>query len=178
MTETHALRVAELPQNAATAFELTPDAEACAALAGTLGISALRKLRFAGQIRAHGKSDWLLEAHLGATVVQPCVVTLEPVTTRIDTQVRRLFLARMPEVETTEVEMTEDDNIEQLGTVIDPAAVMEEALALALPAYPRAKGADLGEAVFTEPGKAPLRDEDTRPFAGLAGLRDALKQGK
>jgi len=33
---------------------------------------------------------------------------------------------------------------------------------------------ELGEAVFAAPGTAPLRDEDTRPFAGLAGLRAAL----
>lgn len=178
MTETHALRVAELPQNTPTPFELIPDAEARAALAEELGIDALRKLRFTGRISAHGKRNWLLVGQLGATVVQPCVVTLEPVTTRIDTEVRRLFLARMPEEDAPEVEMPEDENIEPLGTTIDPAAVMAEALALALPLYPRAEGADLGEAVFTEPGKAPMRDEDIRPFAGLAGLRDALKQGK
>ena len=182
MTDTHALRVAELPQNAPTLFELTPDAEARAALAEDLGLSALRKLRFAGRITAQGKRDWLLEGELGATVVQPCVVTLEPVTTRIDTPVRRLFLAELPEdaapEDAAEVELPEDENIEALGSWIDPGAVMAEALALALPLYPRAEGADLGEAVFTEPGKAPMRDEDTRPFAGLAGLRDALKQGK
>lgn len=178
MTDTHALRVAELPQNAPTPFDLAPEADARAALAEALGLSALRKLRFTGQVQARGKRDWLLTGRLGATVVQPCVVTLEPVTTRIETEVRRLYLAEMPEVETTEVEMAEDDTIDELGAWIDPATVMEEALALALPQYPRKDDADLGEAVFTEPGKAPLRDEDTRPFAGLAGLRDALKQGK
>jgi uncharacterized metal-binding protein YceD (DUF177 family) len=52
---------------------------------------------------------------------------------------------------------------------------LAEALALALPLYPRAPGAELGEAAFTEPGKPVLRDEDARPFAGLAHLRDKLK---
>ena len=178
MTDTHAFRVADLPQNAPTPFELTPDAEARAALARELGLSALRKLRFDGRIIAQGKRDWLLEGHLGATVVQPCVVTLEPVTTRIETDVRRLFLAEMPEPEAGEVEMPEDDSIEELGAWIDPAAVMAEALALALPLHPRKEGAELGEAVFTEPGKTPLRDEDAKPFAGLAALRDALKDGE
>jgi len=55
--------------------------------------------------------------------------------------------------------------------VIDPAAVMIEALALAMPLYPRAEGADLGEAVHAEPGVTPMRDADARPFAGL---RDRL----
>ncbi|TDK51968.1 YceD family protein [Antarcticimicrobium luteum] len=180
MTDTPALRVAELPQNAPTPFDLSPDAGARAALAGELGLSALRKLRFTGRIVAHGARDWLLEGHLGATVVQPCVVTLDPVTTRIESDVRRLFLAEMPEDhdEAPEVEMPDDDTIEALGAWIDPAAVMAEALALALPLYPRKADADLGEAVFTAPGKMPMRDEDARPFAGLAGLRNTLKQGK
>lgn len=176
MTDTNALRVADLPQTAPTPFELVPGTEARAALAAELGLSALRKLRFSGRIRTSGKRDWLLEGHLGATVVQPCVVTLEPVTTRIETDVRRLFLARMPETEAPEVEMTEDDTTEPLGAWIDPAAVMAEALSLALPLYPRKDDAELGQAVYTEPGKAPMRDEDARPFAGLAGLRDALKK--
>lgn len=176
MTDTTALRVADLPQNAPTSFELTPDAEQRDALARDLGLLALRKLRFAGRITAQGKRDWLLEAQLGATVVQPCVVTLEPVTTRIDAEVRRLFVAGLAEPEASEVEMTEDDTVEPLGAEIDPAAVMAEALALALPLYPRKPDADLGEAVFAEPGVEPMRDEDTKPFAGLAGLRDALKK--
>lgn len=175
MTETHAFRVAELPQNAATAFDFSPDAEARARIAAELDLSALRKLRFTGKITAQGRRDWLLEGQLGATVVQPCVVTLEPVTTRIDTAVRRLYVAESALPEGIEIEMPEDDNAEPLGPEIDAAAVMIEALELALPLYPRAEGAALGEAVFTEPGKQAMRDEDTRPFAGLASLRDALK---
>jgi hypothetical protein len=54
-------------------------------------------------------------------------------------------------------------------------AVLAEALALALPDYPRAPGAELGQAVFAEPGIEPLRDEALRPFAGLAAFKDRLK---
>jgi len=175
MTETHAVRVAELPQNATVTFDISPDAEARALIAAELELSALRKLRFAGKITAQGRRDWLLEGTLGATVVQPCVVTLEPVTTRIDTAVRRLYLAKMEVPEGAEVEMPEDDTAEPLGAVIDPEAVMIEALELALPLYPRSEGAELGEAVFTEPGKQAMRDEDTRPFAALASLRGTTK---
>ena len=52
---------------------------------------------------------------------------------------------------------------------------MTEALALALPPFPRAPGAALGDAVFSEPGKAAMHDRDTRPFAGLADLRKSLE---
>lgn len=175
MSETAAFRVADLPQNRPTAFSLRPDADACRALATELDLSALRKLTFTGQIESYDKSDWLLTGRLGATVVQPCVVTLAPVTTRIETDVRRLFVAGMEEPDAAETEMPEDENREALGKVIDPAAVLVEELALALPDWPRSPGAELGEAVFTEAGKTPMRDEDTRPFAGLSSLRDRLR---
>lgn len=174
MTRQTALRVSELPQNAPTSFDIRPDAENMRALAENLDLVALRKLRFAGRVFAEGKADWGLEGALGATVVQPCVVTLEPVTTRIDVPVRRSYIAGLNTPDGEEIEMPEDDSCEPLGPTIDPAAVMAEALALALPLYPRKDDAALDDAVFTEPGKEPMRDEDARPFAGLAALRDKL----
>ena len=170
-----ALRVAELSQNAQTPFSLRPDADSLRKIAEELDLSALRKLSFEGRLKALGRSDWQLEARLGATVVQPCVVTLEPVQTRIDVDVTRLFVQDYEEPEETEVEMAEDDRTEPLGAWIDPAVVMIEALALEIPEYPRADGAELGQAVYTKPGEAPMTDEDARPFAGLANLKDQLK---
>lgn len=173
------LRVSDLSATRPNNFDLRPEAETRAAIADALNISGLRKLRFQGAIRADGGQDWRLEAMLGATLVQPCVVTLEPVVTRLDLAVIRRYMVAPPEPEMGEdgeALMPEDDTIEPLGPLIDPAAVMIEALALNLPLYPRAAGADLGEAVFAGPGVAPMRDEDARPFAGLAGLRDALDE--
>ncbi|WP_293576719.1 DUF177 domain-containing protein [Phaeobacter sp.] len=175
MSETTAFRVADLPQNRATRFDLRPDSSERAALAEAMGLSELRKLRFAGELRAMGKKDWELVAEIGATVVQPCVVTLDPVTTRIDQPVRLQFIAGLAfDTSEEEVEMPEDDSSEPLGSHIDVAEVMAEALALYLPQYPRKDGAVLGESVHAEAGVTPMRDEDTRPFAGLAALRDQL----
>lgn len=170
------LRVADLAQNRPTQFDLRPDSAANKALASQLGLTVLRKLHFAGSLTAQDKRDWHLKARLGATVVQPCVVTLDPVTTRIEIDVARVFLAHWTSPDEEEIELPEDDTVEPLGKTIDLGAVMAEALALALPAYPRKPGADLGEAIFTKPGHAPMRDEDARPFAGLADLRDTLKK--
>lgn len=178
MTDTVAFRVADLPENTPTPFEIKPDSEALKALAGDLGLLGLRKLRFTGQIAAEGKRDWLLTGRLGATVIQPCVVTLEPVTTRIEAEVQRRYTPDLPEPEAPEVEMPDDDSVEPLGKTIDAEAVMAEALSLNLPLYPRKDGADLGEAVFAGPGMEPLKDEDAKPFAALAGLRDQLKKGQ
>lgn len=172
------LRVADLPQNAPTAFDLRPEGQALEAVKTALSLLALRKLSFAGRIAAQDKRDWVLTAQLGATVVQPCVVTLEPVTTRLDIPVSRIFVADWSDPDEPEFEVPTDDETEPLQDRIDLEQVMIEALSLALPQYPRKTDAELDEANYTEPGKQALTDEDVKPFAGLAELRDAMKKDK
>lgn len=165
------INLARLPAGEPMEFRLEPDAATRDRIAADLELLALKKLRFVGRLLPQGKRDWRLEAELGATVVQPCVVTLAPVTSRIDESVARVFLAHMPELpEGHEIEMPEDDSVEPLPEVLDLETVMTEALALALPLYPRASEAELGDTAFTEPGTRPMTDEDTKPFAGLADL--------
>ena len=171
----HPVRLSGLSGRRAESFLLEPDAEARQALADRLNILGIRKLRFAGTLRPEGREDWILEAELGATVVQECRVSLAPVTTRLDEEVMRTYLARPPEEpEGGEVEMPEDETVEPLPAVLDLGAVMQEALALALPPFPRAEGAEAGDQVFTEPGKEPLTDADVHPFASLKALKDRM----
>ncbi|HRK41700.1 MAG TPA: YceD family protein [Gemmobacter sp.] len=172
------LRVATLATRKPTRFRIEANADQREAAAAILGITAISRLRFAGEIRPRGRNDWDLVADLEAEVEQPCSVTLAPVITKIHESVERHYLADMPVPEGDEVEMPEDDRDEPLPEVIDPGSVALEALALALPAYPRADGATLGEAVFAAQGVAPLRDEDLRPFSGLASLAERLKSGQ
>lgn len=172
---TKILRLADLGARKPTTFALAPDDAERAALTAALDLLGLRKFSFAGEIAPLGGRDWQLTARLGATVVQPCVVTLDPVTTRIDEDVTRTYLADYEVDTAAEVEMPEDDTREPLPATLDIYTVALEALSLALPPFPRAPGATLGEAVFTAPGAAPMTDEAARPFAGLQGLRDQLK---
>ena len=99
-------------------------------------------------------------------MVQTCVITQVPVTTRIDTPVTRLFLRKIPVIEAAETEMPDDDTVETLTPELDPGAVMAEALSIALPDYPRADGARIPDA-YSDPGS----DERPNPFAALAALR-------
>lgn len=167
------LRLAAARRRDPIPFDLAPDPEIRAALADELGLSSLKKLRFRGTLEPQDRGDWRLEAALGATVVQPCDITLEPVTTRIDEPVRRRYVGALGQVELPpEQEIPENVDEEPLPETLDLEAVMVEALSLAIPAFPRSESAVLGEAVYTEPGTEPLRDQDTKPFAGL---KDALK---
>ena len=170
----HPMTVRQLPARKATRFDLTPDADTRAALAAHAGLLALPFLRFRGEVQPKGRSDLRLTATLDAVVVQPCSVTLAPVTTRLTETVERRYLADFADSTGDEVELDGNDTDEPLPEVIDPGQVATEALILALPLYPRAHGAALGEAVFAPPGAEPLVDADLRPFAGLAALRATL----
>jgi uncharacterized metal-binding protein YceD (DUF177 family) len=143
-----------------------------------MGAQRVKKLRFNGRLSPLVGPGWRLDASLGASVVQTCVVTLDPVTTRIDQTVRRSFV---PEPEAMAAEITvfpdEDDEIEPLSDIIDLGLVAVEALALALPAYPRKPGAALTQHSFAAAGLRPLEDEDLKPFAALAALKDKLSSG-
>lgn len=171
-----ALRVANLSQSTPTAFSLIPDAAELAVLVEALDLVGLRKLRLEGTLRPLGTADWQLKAKLGATVTQSCVVTLDPITTRIETDLLRVFLREYQDIDEPDVEMPEDENAEPLGAWINLAAIMEEELALALPPYPRKEDRTEPTTLrVTEPGKTPMTDEQARPFAGLAAFKAQLE---
>lgn len=168
---------ASLPAKKPTRRTWEPSAELRSAMAQQLGITELRKLRVELTLTPQGKSDWHLSARWGATVVQPCVVTLAPVVTRLEETNTLTYTSRMPEISDAEAEMPEDETLEPMGDEIDLVATVAEMIALALPDYPRAEGVEVGEAIFGPPGEAPMTDDDAKPFAGLASLKEKLEKG-
>ena len=163
-------RVAAIAGRAATHVRFVPDAAARAAIAGLLDLLDLPQLGFDGEIVPSGKRDMVLKGRLKAVIVQACGITLDPVRTRLDERVERHYLADFVESEAEETEIPDDDTVEALPEVIDAAAVVIEALALALPLYPRAPGVELGRVAVAPPGAAPLKEADLKPFAGLGKL--------
>jgi uncharacterized metal-binding protein YceD (DUF177 family) len=178
MTDTPAaaptFRTAALSARKPTRFAFRPDAETRAAMAAELGLIELPFLELTGEIRPAGRNDFQLEALLKAHAVQPCSVTLAPVPCKLEDSVRRRYDADFQAPDAEEAEMV-DDELEPLPEVLDIRLIAQEALALALPLYPRAKGAELQDANFAPPGVTPLNDTDLKPFAGLQGLADKLK---
>lgn len=168
------VRLAELPRQAPSHFHIALPDDTLTAMAARLDLLGLRKVSLAGRLVPVGRDDWDLAATLGATVVQPCVSTLAPVTTRIDAEVERRYRADADTAPAAqETEMPEDDAMDPLPATLDLATVLEEALALALPLYPRAGDADDDEGArqFAPPGVTPLTDDDLKPLAGLADLK-------
>jgi uncharacterized metal-binding protein YceD (DUF177 family) len=156
-------------------FDFAPDEREAAALARLLDARSVRKMRFQGELRPEG-AGFALEGRLGATVVQTCVVTLEPVTSRIDAAVRRRFLPADAPAREVEVGLDDDDEIEPLADRIDLGMVAMEALALALPAYPRHPDAALEASAAPEGEAEAGEQEGEHPFASLAAYRERLRR--
>ena len=172
----HPVRFADLPQRKPTHVRLVPDAGHLEDLADRLSVDQFRKVRLDLELTPGPGRDWSLTGKLGATVVQPCRVTTEPVTTRIEEEVLRHYTPDLRTPEGEEVEM-DDDTLEPLPAVLDLGEVLEEALALSIPQFPRADAADEIDMTAAPEGAAPLDDEAVKPFAGLADLKAKLERG-
>jgi uncharacterized metal-binding protein YceD (DUF177 family) len=171
----HILRFSDLSGRAPTLFDLKPEPDVLAHIAQDLDVLQITKLRFWGDIRPIERHDWQLRATLQASVVQSCVVSLAPVTTKLSEKITRTYLAHMHQTQEPEAEMPEDDSQEPLPTALDLIAVLSEALALALPLYPRANDATLNaartkSALSSEADATPAPTATVKPFAALAAL--------
>jgi uncharacterized metal-binding protein YceD (DUF177 family) len=148
---------------------LEADGAECAALARRLGISAVELLRAELLLRPDADGAVRVEGRLAATVVQTCVVTLEPVEQRIDEAVALRFL---PEGREPQEEPDETDELATRNGVADLGEAMAEQLALALDPYPRAPDAVLS---LDTPAGTPVGTSETaaaeHPMAALAKLR-------
>lgn len=164
-------RTGGLSQRKPTRVFWSPGADECQRLADELGLLALHRLAFSGQIDPIGRDEFRLQGQLIAQVDQACIVTLVPVPATIDAPVLRRYLAGLDVPQADEVEMPEDDSLEPMPEVLDIAEVAVEALMLALPLYPRAPGASFAA---PEPANGDTDPADARnkPFANLA---DRLK---
>ncbi len=154
-----------------------------AALARRFRLLGIDMLRATAKIEpADGPAGLLrLSGHLNAEVSQACVVTLEPVTSRIEAEFTLLYSLEpglVPAPADTEgagvAEVVIDPEAEEPPEPIEPGGldlgeVVAQQLAVALDPYPRAPGA----AVEDVPGA--LWSAETGPQGSFAVL-DALKR--
>ena len=162
------LSLRRLPRAQSHSFEHVASDVEQTALARVFDAREVPRMRMEGTIAPLGEDGWTLQARLRATVIQTCVVTLEPVTSRVDAVVKREFV---PGREDRIDELDPDEIAEPLRDEIDLGLIAMEELALALPPYPRNPTADISRYA---PDDAELDDERPNPFAALVGLRDKM----
>lgn len=170
------LVISELSQNKPRRFELRWDADQLAPYLSQMELRALSKLSIKGQIQAEGGKNWTLNATIGASAVQACVVTNDDVKTRLDVDIARRYLS---DFEAYEQEFTSeedlDDEAEEIPTQINLLDLALETVSLNLDDFPRKDGIALEPVLAAPEGVEPLTDDAVKPFAGLAALRDKMK---
>ncbi len=144
-----------------------------AALARRFGLASLGSLT--AEVSLHrANQDILATGRLAAELVQPCVVTAEPVPDRVDEDFAIIFRAEPGEMSPDdEVELGEEelDVMFYDGALIDVGEAVAQTLGLSLDPYPRAPGS---EEALKEAGV--LDESQAGPFGALAELKDKLGQ--
>ncbi len=157
-----------------TVIDIEADADERAALARRFGLLALDSLTAkvgltpvdGGLVRVHGA--------LAAEITQACVVTLEPVPTRVEASFERLYGADAPEEAGGPITDADTEESPEPFTdgAVDVGEAVAEQLALELDPFPRAPGAAFDG--FSSGSKS-AGDDDTEnagPFAVLARLKE------
>jgi len=156
--------VERLPQTSETTREIAADEAERTALAGRFQLVALDRLEARVALTRLPGGLLRLTGDLSADVVQECVVTLEPMATRVEDRFTLLYGHAQDEagevVLSGEAELVEPIS----GGVLDIGEAVAQQLSLALDPYPRRPAASL-PAPATEPG-------DASPFAALAKWRE------
>lgn len=137
------------------------------AIIDEFGLVALRA--FDGKLVIRRSGDVItVDGRLQAEAVQSCIVSLQPVTQRIDQAFTRTLTREAAAEPSTVEEIIEIGDIDPpdvyAGDSIDIGGVVLEEFALALDPYPRAPGVE-----FTVPAEL-AADEDDSPFAVLKTL--------
>jgi len=147
-----------------------------AALARRFGLLGLDLLAATLRLESGGGAGLLrLDGHLSAEVTQACVVTLEPVASRVEEDFSLLFSVEGGPASATAREVVVDPEAEEPPEALGPGGLdlgeaVAQQLALALNSYPRAPGAALSEAETPE--------NDTDAPAGPFGVLEALKKSE
>lgn len=154
------------------------DAEELTRLAAFLGILAVHRVTAELEVGPWRSVGVKVEGTVEAALEQECIVTLEPVVTRVEEAVSmRLMPGDDPRSGGGEVDIDplgRDDPDTFSGRTIDLGAIVVEHIVLGLDPYPRAPGVTFEEAS----GAYPSKDDDDResPFAALGDLKRRLSK--
>lgn len=153
-------------------FTLDANAGERAALADRFGLVSLDRFHATFTLRRLRKDLIRVKGHISATLVQACVVTLEPVPAEIAEDVELDFSENADDL-AAELDLDAEaaDGPEPLlEGRIDLGEVAAEQLGLAIDPYPRKAGAEVPSAWKADPAAEPAPEVKVNPFAALEKL--------
>ncbi|NQW09303.1 MAG: DUF177 domain-containing protein [Alphaproteobacteria bacterium] len=158
-------------------LELVSGAEERAALIERFDLIDLPALAASLVVRKRTDTGWItVTGSVRATVVQTCIVTLEPVEAVLETELEELFdAAAEPDMVEIDIDPLADVPEPLVDGRLDLGELVAQAFGLALDPYPRASGAAWPETV-SDPTDAPVdRTIEASPFGKLAGFAPGAK---
>ncbi|HWA47654.1 MAG TPA: DUF177 domain-containing protein [Dongiaceae bacterium] len=158
-------------------FKFDADPAERAALADRFGLVSLDRFQASFTLRRLRKDLIRVKGHISASLVQACVVTLEPVPAEIAEELELDFSENFddPGLE-MDLDAEAADGPEPLsGGMIDLGEVAAEQLGLAIDPYPRKPGAEIPAEWAGDPTAAPVSEAKVNPFVELEKL--TKKQG-
>ena len=108
------------------------------------------------------------------------MVTLEAVKCRVDEKIKRIYvpveeISSLEKDDGRDVELELDENLEPLTNSLDLSTIALEALALALPDYPRSNNAEYVTRSIGIDDQIVEEENIQNPFAILNTLKEKLK---
>jgi uncharacterized metal-binding protein YceD (DUF177 family) len=161
--------------------DVRADAAERQALADRFGLLAVRSLCGRGRLGPGSEpGELVLRGWLEADVVQACVISLEPVATRLRQRVERRYrpvaagaAGRNHDQPYGMEELADEEEVEPvIGGAIDVGEAFAEELGLALDPYPRATGAALDADALTPHVSVGSEHGARTPFAALRQLQE------
>jgi len=161
-------RIAAAPSR----FDFDADPEEREALASRFGLVSLDRFHASFSLRRLRKDLIRVKGHISASLVQACVVTLDPIPAEIAEDVE-LDFTEEPDDPDLEMDLDAEaaDGPEPLsGGMIDLGEVAAEQLGLAIDPYPRKPGAEVPAEWVGEPAAEPVSEPKVNPFSALEKL--------
>ncbi|WP_321503243.1 DUF177 domain-containing protein [Breoghania sp.] len=162
------------------AFDRVADADEREALRENCGLITVSRMEAHFTVKPWRKTGYSVIGRVTADVEQACVVSLEPVSQRVDEEVSVKFVplreaekwVQAPDEDGEIVVDVEADDPPDFfeGNAIDLGALAAEYFALGLDPYPRAPGVSFEAALEAEEAG---QDDRRKPFAGLKDMMKA-----
>jgi uncharacterized metal-binding protein YceD (DUF177 family) len=159
------VKLSEVSEDGRT-IELAPDATTREAVARFAGVIEVSRLEAGFNLSRIGSDSLRVVGQVSATVVQRCVVTLEPMSSEVEEEVNLVF-APSADTEAPAKAMQSIEAEEPLEELrhgaVDLGAIATEFLVLGIDPYPRKPGVTFDSPVVDDPAG--------HPFAALAALK-------
>jgi uncharacterized metal-binding protein YceD (DUF177 family) len=175
MSQDAIIALARLPRHKNTKLAaFTPSPLIVQNMVENLDLLGLKHPILSGVLVPQNRKDWRFDITIKAKVTQACTITLAPVTTHISENTTRFYRDQIVDETHEDIQLGPDDTEDSLPDSLDLNDILQEMLALAVPQYPRAPDASVQGQYFGPPGIDAMTDDDAKPLAGLAALKDKL----